>query len=756
MPLFKKKNTATKRQLVTDDWNEWHTHLGAERKENEGPARPARRPRSILRNSSYSQQQESSEDSRCRSAMVGSSSLGDVQGGERLQSLPASNSMSAIQATPRKSGENGGFATSTSLSQLNSRGPAKCTYDTESDRLDRACGQGPWSTKPSLAMRRRSSRASRDSRRSRSLSRSGEVQRRPTLHNGSSLRFPHPPIQCAIRDLSHVLRDRTKNFRLKDYLEPEEIESGRIWEEEEETLVDCVRDRLDDQDGEDGVWRAERKKRQMRRIAHREMAKRDGSRCITTIHSPHVLRIFSFDYRCLWCPSAGSSYHFSDASCRRRLHSRGSSGCRCLYRGALPHWYVIPSVSRILQLLKCGLGAYKPNLFRSLPCRDRLLQLVARFDTATLPLTASAKEMKVYAKTPSLHHEQTSDLCALLVTYLTALPDPLIHRSMGDALWAWCVSPSVIRQEQRQRRRGDEGSESEYETSEDEDENAPSYNARLRQMEREYMNLPSLKVQILIAQRLLLLLPPRHFSLLVHLLTFFATLLISSENGLSLDDIGRIFGPMIVGGKTRKQSKHEAAKVAKQWEGQRDSKVNRTLMWLINHWERISAEYEKEETKNSAPPKPTRSASVDHDSSQSRRHDSLSTNCDTLTTGRLENPYHAKADPVNHPSPHQGPPDKFAQQKLRIAYYAGSAAPESRRDSTTSGSTTSSDSELPEVEQTAPRHSAVSRNRRLFESIQMYPRHQRQEALPQYGSGKLDARYNPEDVDDASVYSSGG
>lgn len=217
--------------------------------------------------------------------------------------------------------------------------------------------------------------------------------------------------------------------------------------------------------------------------------------------------------------------------------------------------------------------------------------------------------MKVYAKTQSLRNEQTPDVCALLVTYLSALPDTLIHRSLSDALWAWCVSPSIIRQEQRLRRRDDEASESEYETSEDEEENGPSYNARLRQMELDRMDLPSLKVQILLAQQVLLLLPPRHFSLLVHLMTFFATLLICPENGMSSDDIARIFGPTVVGGMTRKRNKHEAQKDMERSRGEKDEKEKKIMMWLLNNWERVSTAYEVDEDRGNMP-KRTRSASV--------------------------------------------------------------------------------------------------------------------------------------------------
>ena len=178
-------------------------------------------------------------------------------------------------------------------------------------------------------------------------------------------------------------------------------------------------------------------------------------------------------------------------------------------------------------------------------------------------------------------------------------------------------------------------------------------------------------------------------------------------------------------------------------------------MWLISHWERISAEYETEKAKNSTPQKLTRSASADHDNTQTRIRDSHGTSRDTLTTGRLGNPCQTKENPVSCPSPYQGHPSRITQQIQWKAYHTGNTAPETRRDSMTSGSTASSDSELPEVEHITHGHSAVSRSWKLSESAQMHSPHQIQGALPQYGSRKLGVRYTPDDVDDASVYSSG-
>ncbi|THG94573.1 hypothetical protein EW026_g6926 [Hermanssonia centrifuga] len=248
-------------------------------------------------------------------------------------------------------------------------------------------------------------------------------------------------------------------------------------------------------------------------------------------------------------------------------------------------------------------GVYQRDLFHTLPNRERLLQLVSTFDNGSPPRRpsgppdASTSKGTLYAIPPSMEKELTPNVCALLVTYLSALPDTIIHRSLSDALWAWCVSPSLIRQQERSRRRGDDdASESEQEASDEEDENAPSFNTRLRLMELERENLPPFKIQILIAQHVLLLLPPRHFSLLIHLMTFFATLQLCPENGVGLEDIGRIFGPTIVGGKVRKRNKRDDEKdIERAVKGEKDEKEKKIMVWLVSHWERIAQAYEMED-----------------------------------------------------------------------------------------------------------------------------------------------------------------
>ncbi|KAF7789295.1 hypothetical protein EIP86_000239 [Pleurotus ostreatoroseus] len=572
MPLFKKKTDAHKSSNDYSDWDDWRNEVPQRGTRRGDPSGSERRqsmssPRGILRNSVGNIH----EEPRRHSVANATASPQTAQGRDRFRSLPVSNSLSSMPP-PRNDPSPHSFTNSSSLSRLDakSRAPeAGYANETSSHR------------RPSLALDRRvsglSSEMSSHSRsqfrpRQRTLSRS--LSRDGVPRHAPETRFPMPPIQRAIRDLSRILRDRTKRFRLKDHLEPEEIVSGRIWEEEEETLVDCVRDRIDDEDGQDGVWRLDRKSRQMKQQALRDKTHKAGN-------------------------TFGAHVQDLPTTAMTRVSIGGYA-------------HVVPLVVNACVEELYRTGAYKPHLFRSLPNRTRLYELVARFDLPAPPNLANElndPSTKIYAKTPSLHSEQTADLCALLVTYLSALPDSLIHRSLCDGLWAWCVSPSIIRQEQRiQRNCEDEASESEYDTTEDEDENAPSYNTRLRQMEFERMNIPPLKVQILIAQHVLLLLPPRHFSLLAHLMTFFATLLVSPENGLSADDIGRIFGPIVMARKHHTQGggdEEDAGQTRRV--GDMREKERKTMVWLVNHWERISTAYE---AKHARDMRRARSASV--------------------------------------------------------------------------------------------------------------------------------------------------
>ncbi|KAI0291227.1 hypothetical protein B0F90DRAFT_387327 [Multifurca ochricompacta] len=90
-------------------------------------------------------------------------------------------------------------------------------------------------------------------------------------------------------------------------------------------------------------------------------------------------------------------------------------------------------------------GIYKSGLFRDFPNRQRHHELCTLFDTAP-----------TFGEGMSLRHESTADICALLLTYLKELPEPILTPYLFNAFWNWCVRPSVKREDERMRKEQDE------------------------------------------------------------------------------------------------------------------------------------------------------------------------------------------------------------------------------------------------------------------------------------------------------------
>lgn len=205
--------------------------------------------------------------------------------------------------------------------------------------------------------------------------------------------------------------------------------------------------------------------------------------------------------------------------------------------------------------------------------------------------------------TLSMSQESYPEICALLVTYLTSLPAPLIHRCFADALWSWCVSPSLLRHEQRLRRQGDDDASSSSSSDSGEDSDEQSYSTRLRNREEALLNLPPLRVQIKIARQVLLLLPQRQFGVIVYLMTFFSTMQVAPDSGLSPEDVGRIFGAALAGGRRRRDSVVAAdgestkpnTKLKSAGRRVKEEKGQSITTWLVTHWGEIASAYEIEE-----------------------------------------------------------------------------------------------------------------------------------------------------------------
>ncbi|KAI0253629.1 hypothetical protein BJV78DRAFT_156272 [Lactifluus subvellereus] len=170
----------------------------------------------------------------------------------------------------------------------------------------------------------------------------------------------------------------------------------------------------------------------------------------------------------------------------------------------------------------------------------------------------------------SLRAESTPDICALLLTYLKELPEPVLTPYLFNAFWNWCVRPSVKREDERTLKEQDE----------EEDLRArffqtghrpprPSHRvlfekARLRAAQDEAAETG----QVAVARDLLRLLPTHSFSLIVYLCAFFTQVPLCPENGITLEDVGRIFGPSVFGGPV--------------------PAARRMMVWFLKRWNRVS------------------------------------------------------------------------------------------------------------------------------------------------------------------------
>jgi len=74
--------------------------------------------------------------------------------------------------------------------------------------------------------------------------------------------------------------------------------------------------------------------------------------------------------------------------------------------------------------------------------------------------------------------------------------------------------------------------------------------------------------QVTVARDLLRLLPTHSFSLIVYLCAFFTQVPLCPENGITFEDVGRIFGPPIFGGPV--------------------PAARRTMVWFLKRWNRVS------------------------------------------------------------------------------------------------------------------------------------------------------------------------
>jgi RhoGAP domain len=157
-------------------------------------------------------------------------------------------------------------------------------------------------------------------------------------------------------------------------------------------------------------------------------------------------------------------------------------------------------------------GLYSPSLFRDLPNRARHFHLVSAFDSAHNPGSVN------------LVTESVPDICALLMTYISSLPEPVLTPALFDPFWTGCVIQA---------------------------------------------NPNSDSVSVALAQALIRLLPRPNFSLLLYLFSFFVQVPLSPENGITHDDLARIFAGKLLGEKSK-------------------TAARRMMVWILDHWLPIS------------------------------------------------------------------------------------------------------------------------------------------------------------------------
>ena len=223
------------------------------------------------------------------------------------------------------------------------------------------------------------------------------------------------------------------------------------------------------------------------------------------------------------------------------------------------------------------LGIYQPNLFRTLPNRSRLLELINIFDSEQQPPGSIIRSRQSsptknpsksgFGANTSLHLESTPDICALLSTYLSALPEPMLLPALFRPIWEWCGLEE------------DEVDELQLKPFQRRISSVP--------LSRTYTN-PTESMRISVAQLVLHLLPSPHFSLLVYILAFFSQVaMVHEENGVGIEDLARMFGSRIFGGG---QSKRRKLSTEIAMTDPHETRMEGEIMmcWFLRRWGLIS------------------------------------------------------------------------------------------------------------------------------------------------------------------------
>ena len=221
-------------------------------------------------------------------------------------------------------------------------------------------------------------------------------------------------------------------------------------------------------------------------------------------------------------------------------------------------------------------GIYKQDLFRVLPNRQRLAELIHIFNSPNPHLNYRSKNRRnkvAEYNTTLLHLESTQDICALLIDYLCSIPEPILPTYLFGPIWEW---GGVY---------GD--------TADDNSEVGGDATSFINESQRRadffplpkfHPEEPSEATRISAVQHLLCLLPSPNFSLLVYLLAFFSHVVMMRDvNGMDIQELGRLFGKCVFGGGSASSPSGDYESIGKA------RKPGQAMMcWFLKRWGPIS------------------------------------------------------------------------------------------------------------------------------------------------------------------------
>ena len=258
---------------------------------------------------------------------------------------------------------------------------------------------------------------------------------------------------------------------------------------------------------------------------------------------------------------------------------------------------------------------FTPALLQPKTRRSQLASLVLQFVAPTL-----------HRPYPNISHKDPILVASLLATFVSSVEGPIIHRTFLNALWAWCVQPTIGREKVYQDKlqsdqtrlypnnheavagigrfdnetirdgnkltnlnpkrvvRGEAGQRTErrnWRTGTNTSEETNQQRLGRWASKRKYLEHQMYRLethQIAVARMILMCLHPRALSYLLYLFTFLSRLPKYRKNGVRYKLLSEMFALRILGGPSRAVSES-------------------VMRWLLSRWWRIVEEFKSPECK---------------------------------------------------------------------------------------------------------------------------------------------------------------